>query len=219
MMEAQLNKWNKFYEDASFNGTCPPWESTEPFSGLVEFVNSDESLSGKCAVELGCGASASSIFLAERGLKCTAVDISPLAIVRARSMPKSEQVNWVVGDVLDPASFVGDLQAGTFDFVFDMQCFHILRDVNERAARDAIIMLLRPGGRAMVVTGAKSAVEPPLVPGPPVLTEDEVTTPFVKAGLVLESIHQTRFNLTPHYSSLAAPPLAWVAVFRKPAEA
>jgi len=219
-MTAPLDKWNKFYEDASSSNTCPPWESSEPFSGLVDFAESNLTLLGSSAIELGCGASASAVYLAEKGLECTALDLSPLAIERARTMPKGGLVRWIVADILDPVlcAASGPVTAGSFDFVLDMQCFHVLRTLDEPGACAAVVRLLRPGGHAMVVTGARSEEEPPLVPGPPALSQKEVVGPFTTAGLELQFIRQTRFNNTPHYQTRDRPPLAWVAVFRKPAE-
>ena len=35
-----------------------------------------------------------------------------------------------------------------------LQCFHVLREIDEFKAVDAIYRMLRPGGYAMVVVGA-----------------------------------------------------------------
>lgn len=47
--------------------------------------------------------------------------------------------------------------------------------------------------------------------GPPLLTENEVSTPMLNAGLTLVSLEETRFDVTSCYGNL--PPLAWKAVF------
>ena len=104
----------------------------------------------------------------------------------------------------------------SFDLVFDLQCFHIIREVNETAAASAIYKALRPGGCAVVVAGAASESEPPLIPGPPVLSEHQLIHPLQCAGLELESLEQSRFNNTAHYSARPQPPLCWVAIFRRP---
>ena len=50
--------------------------------------------------------------------------------------------------------FVNASAPGIFSFIFDMQCFHVLRDIDEEKAVDAIVRLLKPGGYAMIVVGA-----------------------------------------------------------------
>ena len=133
--------------------------------------------------ELGAGASASSVFLSEhsKGFHVTAVDLCPLAKSRFHTLyPEASSVNFILGDVLDidasgaleeqfretvPKGLVKDLASGVpkdlntieghfFDFIFDLQCFHCLRDVDEFGAIEKIFTWLRPGGYCMIVTGA-----------------------------------------------------------------
>lgn len=59
---------------------------------------------------------------------------------------------------------------GTFDLVFDSQCFHCLREHDERRAVLAIASLLRPGGLLLVLTG--NSEEPEV--GPAVLSREEL---------------------------------------------
>lgn len=217
MDAAKFRKWNEFYEETNRSGKIPPWESTKPFEGLVRVMEGlfttrpDKLGSGSTCIELGCGCSASAVYLSTI-MKCSAVDISPVALERAKNtFPKSE-VDWIVGDLLDP-ELVKSL--GAFDVVFDMQCFHVLRDIDEHRATDAICTLLRSDGYAIVVAGAESEEEPTLEPGPPRLTRDEVTVPFLTKGLDLISLEMSRFNATPYYSTLPDPPLCWIAVFHK----
>ena len=67
-------------------------------------------------------------------------------------------------------------------------------------------------GRLFVLAG--NASEPArVVPGPTLLTRDEVVGSFERAGLVLVSLETTRFDSTPAYGEV--PPLAWAAVFAK----
>lgn len=85
------------------------------------------------------------------------------------------------------------------------------RSTHTRATR-----LLRPGGLALVVTG--NAEEPPRVPGPPALTQEEVLAPFLGSTespprFTLGSLTQGRFDLTPAYGP--TPPLCWVARFER----
>jgi SAM-dependent methyltransferase len=220
-MSDSYSKWENYYTVAVEQSSTPPWESPEPFTGLIELIEKQPQVltKGKSCIELGCGTSASAVWLAEKGLITTAVDICPLAIQRAQmSLKNNELVDWVVLDLLSPDALK---KVGTYDFVFDMQCFHVLRDANEAHIVSVMCSLLNPGGHLMVVAGALPADTEPspssveLFKGPPRLSETEVTAPFTNSGLTVVSIYQSRFNMTSHYTLLPEPPLCWVVLFKK----
>jgi SAM-dependent methyltransferase len=113
----------------------------------------------------------------------------------------------------------------SYDALFDLQCFHALRDVDEKRICSVISKLVKPGGVAMIVTGApegksEGSVEVEVEatqPGPPRLSAEEVVDPFKAEGLELVNIWKSRFNPTAAYSAAGKlPPACWVAVFRKP---
>jgi 2-polyprenyl-3-methyl-5-hydroxy-6-metoxy-1,4-benzoquinol methylase len=54
------------------------------------------------ALEVGCGEGADAIWLAQRGWSVTAIDISEVAVCRAREASDSAgvSVGWICGDVL-----------------------------------------------------------------------------------------------------------------------
>ena len=109
------------------------------------------------------------------------------------------------------------------------QTYHALRGADgSRAAEIASILaaLLEPGGRLLVVAG--NANEPArTVPGPSLLTREELVDPFTTAcarsarggetesclPLRLVSCRETRFDATRHYGQQG--PLAWVAIFER----
>jgi hypothetical protein len=167
------------------------------------------------------------VYLAEQGMRVDAVDVCALAIERAKVQPKSEMVNWVQADLLSDTLFTGAmLSEEGYDFVFDMQCFHCLRDIDESRAASVIAAALRPGGYAMVVVGAvdsssnnaKDATATNVgKPGPPQLTLDMLRCPLEAAGLTAVQLSLSRLSPTPHYATLphALPPLAWVGIFQK----
>ena len=130
----------------------------------------------KKLIELGCGSSSSLIYLAQEFgalFECVGVDISELALLRAQRQTNAWKCIWLQADILS-SDFIGgvhdykaqgdgesrsiDITRDSFSFVFDMQCFHVLRSIPEENAekRAAAVIsgLLRPGGVAMVVTGA-----------------------------------------------------------------
>lgn len=210
-----LEKWNRFYEEANLTGKVPPWESAEAFIGLRKIATSFPEVFSKekSCIELGCGCSASSVFLSTLMNDCVAVDLSPIAIERAKLMFPESNVNWKVGDLFDD-TFINTL--GTFDILFDMQCFHVLRDIDELKIARNVFNLLKPNGYCIIVSGAYSDDEIGLEPGPPRLKQEELIKPFINQGMEQITIELTRFNSTPYYQTLPEPPLCWVAMFRKP---
>ena len=164
--------------------------------------------------------------MAEKGFQVDAVDICALAIERAQTLPNSNLVNWVQADLLDNDLFKTVLQAESYDFVFDMQCFHVLRAINETRAADIIATALKPGGYALVVVGAvdpsrdsgDSRYDGVDKPGPPRLTMEELRGPLQSAGLTPVQLYLSRFGPTDAYQhgpASALSPLAWVGLFQR----
>jgi len=129
------------------------------------------------------------------------------------------------GSDVPPDAAPRALPRGAFDLVFDMQCFHVLREgsaAHEEHAARVVHDLLKAGGTAVVVVGAcvpdgGSAAGATGTLGPPQLAQADLVRPLSATGLTLESITLTKFNTTPHYDAMpGGPPQAWVGVFRKP---
>ncbi|HZY45181.1 MAG TPA: class I SAM-dependent methyltransferase [Anaerolineae bacterium] len=78
------------------------------------------------AVDLGCGAGANAIYLAQHGFDVTGVDYAEAAIekARARARDAGVQVNFIVDDLTNPLHV-----SGTFDFLLD---FGVLDDLRPR---------------------------------------------------------------------------------------
>lgn len=209
------HKWDQYYID----GGSPPWESLEPFVPLKNFFLDEITLHDmQHCVEFGCGCSANAVYLAKLGFRCKGIDISEYALARAKDkLVDANLVEWIQCDIFDMNfhSITG-IESNSIDFLLDMQCFHILRNIDESRLTSLAYDILSSGGIAMIVAGAASPDEAPLVPGPPVLSREEVISPYQMVGFSLVSIELTRFNPTIYYSSKREhPPLAWVAIFRK----
>lgn len=206
-------KWDAYYTRPD----GPPWESGTYVSQVAHALDSGLLLSGGAALEVGCGSGATTAFLARRYSRLVGLDISEEALRRARgtvpATAETTRIEWLLADLLDTPR-ISELH-GKFDTVVDVQTFHATAGALAPAAvvAAAIASFLRTGGRLLVIAG--NSREPPrLVPGPTLLTREEVVSPFEAAGLYLESLEETRFDSTPAYG--LCPPLAWVAVFSRP---
>jgi SAM-dependent methyltransferase len=114
--------WNDSYA----SGGPLPWDTGTPDPLLIEMIESGAFTPGR-ALEIGCGTGTNAIFLADHGFDVLGVDISEVAVTKARARAH-ERCRFEVIDFLVAAP-VG----GPFEFVFDRGCFHIFDDESERA--------------------------------------------------------------------------------------
>jgi SAM-dependent methyltransferase len=98
------------------------------------------------ALDVGCGEGADAIWLARSGWTVTAIDISDVALPRAREAAEQAGavVEWVRGDAL-----LTPFPAGSFDLV-SMQYPALPKAAGEAAVR-ALIETVRPGGLLLAV--------------------------------------------------------------------
>lgn len=91
-----------------------PWD-IGPRGELVALVESGR-ITPCRTVDLGCGAGANAIYLAQRGFDVTGVDYAKAAIAKARARAKDAgvQVNFILDDLTN-LRYV----SGTFDFLLD----------------------------------------------------------------------------------------------------
>lgn len=98
------------------------------------------------ALDVGCGEGADAIWLARQGWAVTAIDLSDVAVSRARQAAESAgvAVDWVCGDALRHP-----LPSGSFDVV-SMQYPALPKAAGEPAMR-ALLDTVRPGGLLLAV--------------------------------------------------------------------
>lgn len=162
-----------------------PWE-TGQVSSELQRVLAETAIRPSRALELGCGTGSSAVWLAPQGFDVTALDLSALAIDRARQRAKKAGVcvNFIVADVLKPPPEL----AGTFDFFFDRGCYHVVRRDDVTGYLGTLRCLTRPGTLGLVLTG--NAREPH-APGPPVVTEEQIRA---ELGTFFDFVHLREFR-------------------------
>src|SRR5688572_24453702 len=134
----QAAEWDARYSE----GEGAKW-SGRPNGRLVAEV---AGLTPGRALDVGCGEGADAIWLAQRGWEVTAIDVSDVAIRRAREAAElaAASVDWVSGDALQ-ASF----PSGAFDLV-SMQYPALPKAAGEAAVR-TLLDTVRPGGLLLAV--------------------------------------------------------------------
>lgn len=98
------------------------------------------------ALDVGCGEGADAIWLTRNGWSVTAIDVSAVAVDRAREAAVNEgvSVEWIVGDVLQTA-----FAPGSFDLA-SLQYPALPKAAGEGAIRN-LLDAVRPGGVLLAV--------------------------------------------------------------------
>lgn len=113
--------WENLYQ-ISFT----PWDVKRPDSHLMEIVAKTPIL--PCRVlEIGCGTGTNAVWLAGKGFAVTAIDMSESAVKLAKSKKGIEQCTILMRDFLEDP-----FPENSFDFVFDLGCFHGFASPHDR---------------------------------------------------------------------------------------
>jgi len=168
--------WNESYASGEL-----PWDTGLPEPLLVEFVTSSGVAPGR-ALEIGAGTGTNAIWLAERGFDVLGVDVSPLAVERARAKMNGRELSCRF-DALD--FLAAPPPHGPFQFVFDRGCFHVFDEQDERQRFAAqVAAALSPGGLWLSLIGS---TEGPLREvGPPRRSAREVILAIEPALEIVE---------------------------------
>ncbi|MGE4054319.1 MAG: class I SAM-dependent methyltransferase [Vicinamibacterales bacterium] len=189
--------WNEHYASGQ-----TPWDSGEPDPALVAAVEAGTIPAGR-ALEVGCGTGTNALWLAAHGFDVLGVDVSPLAIDRARAKMGDGGATCRF-ELLD---FLEDPPEGPFDFVFDRGCFHVF-DAPEVRARFAALVagVLTPGGLWLSLIGSTEGAARDT--GPPRRSARDIAS-AVEPVLEIVELRSIHFDL-----DLEMPPAAWLCLSR-----
>jgi len=139
------DEWDQWYADGE-----QIW-SGRPNGALVAEV---EGLQPGRALDAGCGEGADAVWLASRGWQVTALDVSEVALDRARSAAADAgvDVSWMHGGLVE-----APLEGAAFDLV-SVQ-YPALRHNREHDAERALLDAVAPGGILLAVFHADVDVE------------------------------------------------------------
>lgn len=149
--------WDRRYADNHL-----PWDSGKPDVHLRRFI--EDSKTAPCkTLEVGCGTGTNAIWLAELGFEVVGLDLSPMAIKRAKLKASEAKAScqWLTSDFMkDP------VPGSPFGLIFDRGCFHVFDEAQERAqfAR-RVAELLEEEGIWLSLIGSTDG--PPRDTGPP----------------------------------------------------
>lgn len=128
--------------------------------------------------------------------------------------PSLQDPNSTAGTSSSPSALARTEAPAAFDFCYDCQAFHALRDVDEAAYVALLRHSLKPGGLLYLIVGRASAATAAAV-GPALLTEVQLRTAFPAESWQFLWLLPSQFDSTPHYELMASLPAAWCALIRR----
>jgi SAM-dependent methyltransferase len=192
--------------DDSYAGTAPPpWDLGRPQPTFVRLAGEDL-LTGQ-VLDVGCGTGEQTLLAASSGADALGVDISPLAIERARDKATARGIKarFEVADALR----LGELGL-TFDTIIDSGVFHVFDDDARVRYVASLASVLRPGGRLYLMCFSDRQ---PGTFGPRRVTQDELRAAFGD-GWTIISIQADAFAINPgSFGTTTAQ--AWLATISR----
>jgi SAM-dependent methyltransferase len=179
--------------DAAYAGV-PNWDIGRPQRAFVLLF--EAGLVRGPVLDVGCGTGELSLFLARQGLEVLGVDLSPLAVERAREKARWRRVDarFLVWDALELSRLAASF---SFRTVVDSAMLHVLGDRERDRFVAGLADVLEPGGLYCVLGDART--HPRDAYG---ITPDELRRRFGDDWTVVfarETTFERRWGSTPAY--------------------
>jgi SAM-dependent methyltransferase len=201
-------RWPDDAWDAAYRG-APGWEIGRPQPVFLRLAEAG-ALTGRL-LDVGCGTGHNALLAAECGAEVTGLDISALAVERARAAARERglAVRFVVGDARRLEDLSERSDTARFDTVIDSGTFHSFDDADRARYLAGLAAVVRPGGRCHLVCFSERT---PGDWGPRRVSEPELRAAFAD-GWTADEIQRAVFDLAPGSPVLQAQ--AWAAAFRR----
>lgn len=189
--------------DEAYRGGRAPWEIGRPQPAIVRVAGAGE-LTGH-VLDVGCGSGEHALLAATIGLQVTGVDVSQVAIERARAKARQRGLiaEFLVGDVLDLPSV--DRLDAPFDTVIDVGCFHTFANADRPLYARSLAAVVEPGGVLHLLCFSELT---PGTDGPRRVTEGELRATF-SADWRVQRVTAESFAVSSAWSGIE--PSAWLA--------
>jgi len=190
--------------DSAYQDHLPPWDIGRPQPAFVRLADSGL-LSGR-VLDAGCGTGEHALLAAAHGATATGVDLSALAIEKARgkAAERGLTARFEVGDALH-LERIGE----SFDTVIDSGLFHVFDDADRARYVTSLAAVIEPGGWYYMMCFSDSQ---PGVWGPRRVRREEITLAFAD-GWAVEGITPDTFTVNRIEETMSVS--AWLAVIRR----
>jgi cyclopropane fatty-acyl-phospholipid synthase-like methyltransferase len=192
--------------DTSYAASVPPpWDLGRPQPAFVRLA--DAGLLRGRVLDAGCGTGEHTLLAASGGADAVGVDISPLAVGRAREKAAARGIKarFEVADALS----LGQLGL-TFDTVIDSGVFHVFGDDDRARYVSSLASVLESGGICYLMCFSEHQ---PGDTGPRRVRQDELRASF-RDGWDVAAIVAEEFEINPGYEFGTAVQ-AWLATIRR----
>lgn len=164
--------------------TYAPWDTGEPPDELVELESG--TLKPCRILDIGCGTGTSVVYLASKGFKAVGIDISRVAIIRAKRKASKNKVKceFHAIDFLNIEKLKMTLPE-PFDATIDIGCLHSLSKVERNKYLESLKCVTRRGSTCLLWFFLPGDSRLQLY-GPPGISESEVKRRFFKDFQIIE---------------------------------
>ncbi|MGI5452513.1 class I SAM-dependent methyltransferase [Streptomyces sp. CA-249302] len=209
--------WDGFYADPD---RPVPFFVAKPDENLVSYVDRGLPAAPGRVLDLGCGPGRNALYLASLGFEVDGVDLSPVAIARARERAHEAGVEarFLTGDAF---ALLGTELHGPYDLVYDSGCFHHLPPHRRVSYLALLDQLLAPDGLFGITSFAAGAMGSEL-PDAEFYRRGRLEgglayTPEALRGLFsdLTEVELRRMRDEPPESPSFGEPFLWTALFRR----
>jgi 2-polyprenyl-3-methyl-5-hydroxy-6-metoxy-1,4-benzoquinol methylase len=171
--------WEEIY--SRHNLAEIPWHSDEPDQELIDLIE-DKKIKPNYVLDVACGAGTDAIYLALKGCKVTAIDVSheAIRIARERAEKAGVEINFIAGNFLDV-----EFDNESFDFINDRGFFHHINPRDREKVAIKINSLLKSNGYYYLRCWSDKEKES--AHGPYRISKDEIKntfSKFFKVGLI-----------------------------------
>jgi len=139
-LKRENRDWEEIYSKRSLAEI--PWHSERPDQELIDLIE-NEKVKPYSVLDVGCGAGTDAIYLASKGCKVTAIDVSRGAVrtARERAGEAGVEIDFIAGNFLDVA-----FDSESFDFINDRGFFHHINPGDRKKVAIKINELLKSNG-------------------------------------------------------------------------